>query len=163
MTKLRCNISNENYFLCEKQKKRFWKIFVYFSAVQIRVFFSLMVLKEFNAGAELVGSYPTHNCCFRLFFFLDKNCIYLDTECLYGLMKQESFHMHTPTLLKRQEWVKRAQKMVLVMSRTTVNCVRSVKILLGHVKKLFSCPFSHYTVVLAHAVQLHTQISSGGQ
>ncbi len=48
--------------------------------------------------------------------------------------------------------------MVLVMSRTTVNCVRSDKILLGHVKKVFSCPFSHYTVVLAHAVQLHTQI-----
>ncbi len=93
-------------FNVENKRRDLEKIFVYFSAVQIRVFFSLMVLKEFNtsnAGAELVGSYPTHNCCFCLFFFLEKNCIYLDTECLYGLMKQESFHMHTPTLIKGQE------------------------------------------------------------
>ncbi len=75
-------------------------------------FSSLMALQIFNtvnAKADLGLATPLTTAASVSFFFLVKNCIHLDPECLYNHIKQEPLHTHS-TSPQHQALVKQVRK-----------------------------------------------------
>ncbi len=73
---------------------------------------ALKIFNAINAGAE---GWPPHSQLLLLSFFFLTRIVYLDAECLYDHIKQETFQTHTSASPQGQALVKQGCRTVQVM------------------------------------------------